>query len=63
MLNYVHIALITYVCDFKTFDLNALLKLDQDSTAELSKASCADESALHNTIRSQEGREHEGNYM
>ncbi|KAL9968581.1 hypothetical protein ACROYT_G020690 [Oculina patagonica] len=46
--------------DKETFDINALLKLDQDSTAELSKASCADESALHNTIncKSQEG-EHE----
>jgi len=41
--------------DKDTFDINALLKLDQDLSAEVSKVSCADESALHNTTKSQDG--------
>lgn len=44
---------------FQTFDINAFLKLDQDSTADLSKVSCIDDSVLHNTIKSQDGG-HEG---
>ena len=44
---------------FQTFDINAFLKLDQDSTADLSKVSCIDDSVLHNTIKCQDGG-HEG---
>ncbi|XP_068755387.1 kinesin-like protein KIF20B [Montipora capricornis] len=41
--------------DKDTFDIHALLKLDQDISAEVSKVSCADESALCNTVlKSQE---------
>jgi len=41
---------------FQAFDINALLKLDQDLSADVSKASCtAEESMLHNTIKSQDG--------
>ena len=40
-----------------------LLKLDQDLSAEMSKASCADESVLHNTIKSQDGEHEQGNSM
>ena len=47
----------------QTFDINALLKLDQDLSAEVSKVSCADESALHNTIKSQDGEHDQGSYQ
>ena len=36
---------------FQEFDINALLKLDQDLSADVSKASCTEESMLHNTIQ------------
>lgn len=40
---------------FQTFDINALLKLDQDLSADVSKASCTEESMFHNTIKSPDG--------
>ncbi|XP_015764855.1 PREDICTED: kinesin-like protein KIF20B [Acropora digitifera] len=41
--------------DKDTFDINALLKLDQDLSAEVSKVSCADESVLCNTMSKSQG--------
>ena len=40
---------------FQAIDINALLKLDQDLSADVSKASCTEESMLHNTIKSEDG--------
>ena len=44
----------------QTFDINALLKLDQDLSAEVSKVSCADESVLCNTMSKSQGVDNQG---
>ena len=45
-----------------TFDINALLKLDQDLSADVSKVSCADESLLCNTMSKSQGGDNQGNH-
>ncbi|XP_068698526.1 kinesin-like protein KIF20A isoform X2 [Montipora foliosa] len=44
-----------------TFDINALLKLDQDISADVSKVSYADESALCNTVTTIKSQEVDSN--
>ncbi|XP_068698527.1 kinesin-like protein KIF20A isoform X1 [Montipora foliosa] len=47
--------------DKDTFDINALLKLDQDISADVSKVSYADESALCNTVTTIKSQEVDSN--